>query len=288
MEEIRTEAIITDENKTEVTTERVTRIDIRYHRRSRIVMDEDRQNEEPEYTTWDYYERLTLDRDSGTLDFIRQIDAARTVFHRYHVPRHVAALLDKVDIDDFSEIEGNPEDAMDDPMEETEYSIKVYTDQGSIRIAAGSYDKNSLPACWPGFIEEVFNLIAYYGIGELFAEQNYTRPKRRQSDLAFCSVEFEDGGRTYTYIADRDDYSVGDLVVVPVGRQNREKVVRIVSIDYRQRDAAPFPIEKVKHILRKYDGKLEQYENASAGDGQFHVSEDGQFYSPEEDDPFFY
>ena len=81
---------------------------------------------------------------------------------------------------------------------------------------------------------------------------------------------------------------MGDLVVVPVGAQNREKVVRIVSIDYRQRDAAPFSIEKVKHILRKYDGKLEQYENASAGDGQFQAPEGGQFYSPEEDDPFFY
>lgn len=55
-------------------------------------------------------------------------------------------------------------------------------------------------------------------------------------------VEFEDGGQTYSYLADTDDYEADDLVVVPAGYDNRETVVRIVSIEYRQPEDAPFPL----------------------------------------------
>lgn len=74
-------------------------------------------------------------------------------------------------------------------------------------------------------------------------------------------VEFEDGGQTYSYLADTDDYEVDDLVVVPAGYDNRETVVRIVSIEYRQPEDAPFPLEKTKHILRKYEKEKLNYQS---------------------------
>jgi hypothetical protein len=66
-------------------------------------------------------------------------------------------------------------------------------------------------------------------------------------------VEFEDGGRTYCYLADSDDFCEGDLVVVPAGPDNHEAVVRIESIEYHSSESAPFPVEKIKHIQRKYE-----------------------------------
>ena len=71
--------------------------------------------------------------------------------------------------------------------------------------------------------------------------------------MIFCNVTFEDGGQTYSYIADSDDYCEGDLVIVPAGQDNHEAVVIIESIEYHQVEDAPFPIEKTKHILRKYE-----------------------------------
>lgn len=64
---------------------------------------------------------------------------------------------------------------------------------------------------------------------------------------------FEEGGRTYCYLADSDDYCEGDLVVAPAGPENREAVVRIESIEYYSEDEAPFPVDRAKHILRKYE-----------------------------------
>ncbi len=51
---------------------------------------------------------------------------------------------------------------------------------------------------------------------------------------------FEEGGRTYCYLADNDDYCEGDLAVVPAGSDNHETIVRIESIEYHSGDEAPF------------------------------------------------
>ena len=101
----------------------------------------------------------------------------------------------------------------------------------------------------------------------MFDSDTYNKPRRRTSDLIFCKVEFDEYGQEYTYIADTDDYKVDDLVVVPAGRNNREAVVKILSIEYRQPEDAPFPIEKTKHILRKYE-KQEQELDEDDGDNE--------------------
>ena len=75
---------------------------------------------------------------------------------------------------------------------------------------------------------------------------------RSEDELIYCSVEFSSGGKTYSYIADTDEYAAGDLVVVPVGQGNRETVARIVSIGHYRPEDAPYPVEMTKHILRKY------------------------------------
>lgn len=106
---------------------------------------------------------------------------------------------------------------------------------------------------WEEYIENIYDFMPSYGYCELFDKKIYSKAKRRESDLIFCKVTFEDGGQTYTYIADDDDYCEGDLVIVPVGQDNYEVIVKIESIEYRQAENASFPLEKTKHILRKYE-----------------------------------
>ena len=84
----------------------------------------------------------------------------------------------------------------------------------------------------------------------------YQKTRRRKSDLTFCNVVFESGGRTYCYLADSDDYREGDFVIVPAGPDNHEAVACIVSIEYCSPQKPPFPLEKTKHILRKCEEEL--------------------------------
>ena len=43
----------------------------------------------------------------------------------------------------------------------------------------------------------------------------------------------------------------GDYVVVPVGSKNRISIAQIESIQYYAEDSFPFPVDKIKRIIRK-------------------------------------
>ena len=68
-------------------------------------------------------------------------------------------------------------------------------------------------------------------------------------------MTFDNSSRTYCYLADTDDYEVGDKDVVLAGKEQREAVVEIESIQYLTADKAPYPLDRIKHILRKYVAK---------------------------------
>lgn len=70
--------------------------------------------------------------------------------------------------------------------------------------------------------------------------------------MIFCNVVFEDGGKEYCYQAD-EEYDVGDLVIVLVGKDNHEALARIESIEYHPAEEAPFPLDTIKPIIRPYD-----------------------------------
>lgn len=230
----------------------VTRIEVKYHRNTKIKPGVIPEGVTWEYVTWDYNETLIIDRSSETLKHIREIGSGCKVTNIYYVQEGITSFLDDIDLDAFSEVVGNPPNGVDNPLDIREYTIMVTTKHGGGRIVTGTFDKNGLPTDWPDFIDDVYKFMAFYGLGELFDERVYGKTKRRQSDFVFCNVEFEDGGWTYCYLADSDEYCEGDLVVVPAGSDNHEAVVRIESIEYHSAEDAPFPIEKPKRIIKKY------------------------------------
>ena len=231
----------------------VSRIVVEYRRTTKIKPNVVLEGTKWDYVTWDYYEKLFIDRQSETLELHREIGTGCKITNTYYIQEGIADFLDTIDMDSFAEIKGNPPDVIDNPLDVKTYTVALYSKQGSTRIISGTYDKNSLPTEWPDFISSVYEFMAFYGIGELFNECVYGNEKRRKTDLIFCNVVFEDGGQTYCYIADTDDYCEGDLVVVPAGADNHEAVVRIESIEYHSAGDAPFPIEKMKHILFAYN-----------------------------------
>lgn len=201
----------------------------------------------------EYRERLVLDRAADTITHTQENDAGQRITHRYELPGKVSELLDGFPLGIFSIVMGNPPDAMDDPDQTRTYSITVSTRYGEARTIAGSFDRDGLPRDWAEFVDDVLTFISMYEGYELFNHRLYGRRKRRKSDYIYCSVSFEEGGQTYSYLARDDSYAVGDRVVVPAGRENREALAQIESISYYAAGEAPFPVERTKYILRKYE-----------------------------------
>ena len=70
----------------------------------------------------------------------------------------------------------------------------------------------------------------------------------------FCGVMFESTPTIYHYRLEDDSISIGDLVIVPVGRDGKESIAEVVTIQKHRRATAPYPVDRAKFIKRKYEG----------------------------------
>ncbi|KAB0574862.1 hypothetical protein EI53_02248 [Fusobacterium naviforme] len=140
---------------------------------------------------------------------------------------------------------------MDNPDDVRKYSLKIRWRSGQVDELDGTYDKLSLPEDFPELVEKVRDFISFYGLGEFFDEDAYSRKKRRESELIFCKVIFQDAEKEYTYLADEAIYEKGDFAWAPAGKDNEEKIVRVTDVEYLQPKEASFPVEKTKKLIRK-------------------------------------
>ncbi len=65
------------------------------------------------------------------------------------------------------------------------------------------------------------------------------------------TVRFLGNSTYYHYLADTDSYKESDKVIVPTGENNTETVGEIYYINYYEIDDVPYPVEKLKYIIRK-------------------------------------
>ena len=234
--------------------EKIDRVELSYHRVTKIELGQQLKGVELNFMTWDYGETLIIDRKSETLEIRNRIGEGCEVTHTYFVQGGIETLLDNMQSEWMSAIEGNPPNAITDPLETRTYAMKVMTTRGIETAISGTYDKKGLPSAWPEFIENLQDFMVFYGFpGEIFSERYFGKVLRRKGEIIFCDVIFEEGGKAYTYIADTDDFCVGDLVVVPAGAFGRKAVGRIEGIHYLTEEKAPFPIEKTNHVIGAYD-----------------------------------
>lgn len=231
--------------------DRVDRVTVDYHRITKIKPKQP-VSETAEYVTWDYTERLVIDRESETIEHIQNIGSGCVVSRKFYVQGGIEDLLDDIDADDlFGEIEGNPDNVADDPLESKDYTITVDFKKGPQRVIQGTYDKKALPEFWGDFADDVWNFIQFYGCGEILDPAVYRKVKRCRNDYVYCSVEFDEGYKSYYYIADEDNIRVGDRVIVPVGRDNHHSAAEVVKVEYFAEDDVPLPLGRTKHIIRK-------------------------------------
>ncbi len=230
----------------------INKITLDYHRVTKIKPGQRPEGAAWEFVTWDYTEHLIIDRATETLEHILNIGTGCKVSHKYEIEGGIESLLEQFDAEDlFSHIEGNPDDVIDSPNETKDYRITIDYKKNTQRVIKGSYDKNGLPEDFADFAEEVFEFIRFYGMGEILDPSVYGKIKRCQSEYIFCSVTFDEGCKSYYYLTDDDSIEVGDFVLVPAGKDNREVIVEVVNIEYFNEEDVPLPVEKTKKIIRK-------------------------------------
>ena len=62
--------------------------------------------------------------------------------------------------------------------------------------------------------------------------------------MIYCSMRFENSGKTYYYITEDGSIEIGDLVVVPAVKENLPSVVQVVGIQFFLPEKAPSPPPK--------------------------------------------
>lgn len=230
--------------------DRVDNITINYHRVTKIKPKVP-ISDTVEYCKWDYSEQLVIDRETETLEHIQRIGSGCVISRKY-CQEGVTGLLDDLDADSlFEHITGNDPDVITDPNETKDYEITVAFHKRPQLVISGTYDKNDLPEDWPEIAENILDFMRFYGIGEILDPSVYKKAKRKTSDYIFCSVEFDEGSKSYYYLTEEDTLAIGDFVFVPVGKDGHTAIVEIVNIEFFQEDKVPFPLDKVKRIIRK-------------------------------------
>jgi hypothetical protein len=124
----------------------INRITLDYHRGTRIKPKEVLEDATWEFVTWDYTEQLIIDRETETLEHVQNIGTGCKVSHKYEIEGGIESLLENFDAEElFTNIEGNPDDVIETPNENKDYTITIDYKKNPQRIITGSYDKNGLP-----------------------------------------------------------------------------------------------------------------------------------------------
>ena len=81
----------------------------------------------------------------------------------------------------------------------------------------------------------------------------YVFDRESYSAVRLCSCEFEYGGKQYYYQTEDKTIHIGDTVIVPVGKGNEQKKVRVVNIESLDEADLPFELERIKTIICKVE-----------------------------------
>ena len=127
--------------------------------------------------------------------------------------------------------------------------FEIVRHDGSVENFETPYNENFLPGLM-NFIEEIHSY-ADDLTAEIFSPTS-AEVAPPQGKYIFCKVQFKDSYKHYTYQTDDETLATGDIVDVPVGKNNDVTQARIVEIGYFDEYEAPFPIDKIKKIIGKH------------------------------------
>ena len=184
------------------------------------------------------FETLTLDRRTKTLTFDKKIS------HHVYNDDYVDEILDAAQ---------NFFDALEVQTFDESYLPKIKIELARHDGSIENFDTIYSESCLPGladFIAVIQNLVADL-TAEIFIPSKDDE-KNLQGKYIFCKVQFKGSYKSYTYRTEDETLAVGDVVDVPVGKNNDVAQAKIVEIGYFGEEEAPFPVDKIKMIIGKH------------------------------------
>lgn len=216
---------------------------------------QDRENVEGDEAFWNVNDTLIVNRIEETIEYYHNIFEGNQISVKYHLEYYIETLLEDLDARTLFLGKGvAPEDAVFEEGVTSTYEIIVEAEGLESRIIKGRYCMEELPKDYAKFIHLIgraFNQFETWG--DIFNPALYAKPLRRKSDVIYCAVEFGEYGREYHYITDDDTIIKGDTVIVLVGKDNREVEATVVEKIYCKENDVPYPLSKVKKIIRKIE-----------------------------------
>lgn len=199
---------------------------------------------------YEIFEDLTLDRREKTLTLNKK-NAQTNAKHIYDITPVEDKIFDAAqDFFDNLEMEPSPE------LKVPKIKIELVRHSGSVDNLETVYSEGYLPGLTK-FIEVIKGFVSDLS-AEIFAPINDGQDKNDK--YIFCKVQFKGSYKSYTYRTEDETLAVGDVVDVPVGRNNDVAQARIVEIGYFDEEEAPFPIDRIKMIIGKHvAGDWENY-----------------------------
>lgn len=185
-------------------------------------------------------ERLTLDRRELSLTLYKKNST------------HVYYLSDDKKIFDSAQKFVDGLDRMDSDINFSTLAKFEFTRHDkTVETFATRFNENFLPGL-SKFLNAVQS-VAFDLTADIFnAETAEVTP--RQGKYIFCKVQFKGNYKAYTYRTDDETLAVGDIVDVPVGRNNDVTQARISDIAYYDEYETPQPVDKIKKIIGKHIG----------------------------------
>ena len=214
---------------------------------------------------WNINDTLVINVQDETIEYIRNKFEGNQIKMQCHFEEIIKSRFEDINASElFTEFPNKPEDIVIDDDLDLTYEIFVEAENIPSRVIKGRYCMEELPKDYPQIIHIVSSIIdEIEPWGDIFNAGIYARPSRRKSDIIYCGVEFSEFGYTYHYITDDDSIEVGDKVIVPVGNDNREMKGYVSEKQYCTKDDVPYPLSKVKKIIRKIESVESCSENVA-------------------------
>ena len=184
-------------------------------------------------------EKLTLDRREKILMLDKHHSS-----HLYKLGSEVDELFDAA-----QEFIDNTEADDSQKSYPAQIKIELVRHDGSIENFDALFNENSLPGLGK-FVDVLKSFVTDLTAEILSPVPAVIAPA--QGKYIFCKVQFSGSYKHYTYQTDDETLAVGDVVDVPVGKNNDVNQARIVEIGYFDEYEAPFPVDKIKKIIGKH------------------------------------
>ncbi len=198
--------------------------------------------------TAEFSERLTVDRKTGSLEYIRKPNSNSEITYKCEGSTVIRKMLENLDTKDFF---SKDEDTSGGTFGSRFYTITIDYEKNPSRTFSGGFNKSGLPADFAEFAKSIFEFVSINCIGDILNPSVYEKDIADEPKYIFCGVNFGGNRRVYYYITYDKTILPGDYVLVPAGTDNAPTFAQVVSVKSFAPDKVPFPIENAKRVIRK-------------------------------------